>query len=297
MAKEMCDYHFNYGTALLEVARLEENVLGNALSGVEEKEEVADEVDKALAENFKGGNKKVETEAKKSDEKKETEKTDEKKEAEKKEAEKTDEKKEAEKTDEKKEAEKTDEKEEATKSDDKKEKESEMETDAVVADKKEDAADKPEAEEKEDSEEETAEEDDAMEEDAASDAAIADDDDSQESTQEEDVSTLQLAYEVLEISKTIYERINERTEEENLKLSQVYLKLGEVASENEQYEESVTQYTLCLKLQETLLPADDRLLAETNYQLGLAHSFADDYGPALKHIESAVAIIKTRISK
>ena len=49
-------------------------------------------------------------------------------------------------------------------------------------------------------------------------------------------------------------------------------------------------------MQETLLPADDRLLAETNYQLGLAHSFADDYDPALKHIESAVAIIKTRIS-
>ena len=40
---------------------------------------------------------------------------------------------------------------------------------------------------------------------------------------------------------------------------------------------------------------DDRCLAETNYQLGIAYSFADDFDNAISSFRAAVNIIETRI--
>jgi len=35
MSPKMCEFYYTYGKALLELARIEENVLGNALAGGE----------------------------------------------------------------------------------------------------------------------------------------------------------------------------------------------------------------------------------------------------------------------
>lgn len=42
------------------------------------------------------------------------------------------------------------------------------------------------------------------------------------------------------------------SEDTTLKLSQVYLKLGEIGLENENYQESISMYTECLRLQVSL---------------------------------------------
>ena len=47
--------------------------------------------------------------------------------------------------------------------------------------------------------------------------------------------------------------------------------------------------------QESILSADDRWLAETHYQLGLAHSLADNFDEAVKHLEAAIGVIQARI--
>jgi len=277
LAVEMCDYHFSYGKALLELARLEDNVLGNALTGVpadseledsqvedpdklspEEKEEVAEKVDEALAENFKKSKKEDNTEN---------------------------------------EAEAKD---EAEKVEDEVKKPEEAEKPEVEKEENSDEAEKAKEEEpKEDSKMDTEGSQDEGSEDTADDDAPAesgDEDTSQDGSQDEDVSSLQLAFEVLEIAKTIYLKIANRTESENLKLAQVYLKLGEVEAENERYEETIKHYKDCLSIQELFLSADDRLLAETNYQLGSAYLLADQHETALTFIESASQIIKLRMN-
>ncbi|KAF2360031.1 Tetratricopeptide SHNi-TPR domain [Trinorchestia longiramus] len=122
------------------------------------------------------------------------------------------------------------------------------------------------------------------------------DEDTQESQEEEeDVPSLQLAWEVLELAKTIYEKNEKPSDDDKTKLSQVYLKLGEVSLENENYPESINMYSECLKLQESILAADDRWLAETHYQLGLAHSLADNFDDAVQHLQSAISVIQARI--
>jgi len=269
MALEMCDFHFNYGKALLELARIEESVLGNALDGVgadstlensqvedpdklspEEKEEVAEKVDEALAENFNKKKNRASDPSESNGEGTETELEKPKVEVEAKE-----------KSEENKDVKDQEEKEEVA-----------METEKSEA---------PENGESED-----------VDEDASPDSG----EESQDDSQDEDVPTLQLAYEVFEIAKTIYLKLEKRSEEDNLKLAQVYLKLGDVAAENERYEESVQHYGECLNIQELFLSGDDRLLAETSYQLGCVHLLDNNPDLALTHIESAAKVIKLRMS-
>merc|ERR1739838_360628 len=82
---------------------------------------------------------------------------------------------------------------------------------------------------------------------------------------EEDVSNHQLAWEMLELAKVIYQKQEEGNKDMSLKTAQVFLKLGEVGLESENFQS-------CLKIQETHMEKDDRCLAETHYQLGVAHS-------------------------
>ncbi|XP_041367047.1 protein HGV2-like [Gigantopelta aegis] len=111
----------------------------------------------------------------------------------------------------------------------------------------------------------------------------------------DDVPNLQLAWEMLELSKMIY--IKEEDKESKLKLAQSYLKLGEVSLETENYEQSVADFKECLTLQEKYLEPTDRLLAETHYQLGLAYGFDKQFDCAIEHYKAAVNVIESKIEQ
>lgn len=51
-----------------------------------------------------------------------------------------------------------------------------------------------------------------------------------------------------------------------------------------------------LNLQEKILEEDNRCLAETHYQLGVAHSFSDDFDKAIDSFTAAMKVIEMRIA-
>jgi len=289
---ECGDAYFYYGKALLDLARMENGVLGNALDGVPEgddmensqvedpekmtdgeREEVSEEVGKALEENFKELSEKDKT-------KENGAQNGEAKEGEEKNG-------------------------EAKENGEKSKDEEKMEVEKETKETKDEA----EAEKKEGQTEEDAE---SQEEDGDSQEEDGEEAEGEEGTEgeetkegeegekteedEEEVSNLQLSWEMLELAKVIYEKQKEEKPEMKKKIAQVFLKLGEVGLESENYTQSVEDFKSCLKIQEEVLQADDRCIAETHYQLGVANSFADEFDLAIECFSTAVKIIETRIS-
>ncbi|XP_033736645.1 protein HGV2-like isoform X2 [Pecten maximus] len=109
----------------------------------------------------------------------------------------------------------------------------------------------------------------------------------------DDISNLQLAWEMLELAKVIY--LKDEDKEAKLKAADAYLKLGEVSLETEQYAQSVLDFTACLNIQKSVLDPDDRSLAETYYQLGLAYSFNKEYDESIDSFRAAVKVMESKI--
>lgn len=110
---------------------------------------------------------------------------------------------------------------------------------------------------------------------------------------EEDVGNLQLAWEMLEVSKVIYKR--KESKEDQLMAAQAYLKLGEVGAESGNYAQSLDDFQDCLALQLKHLPPHSRLLAETHYQLGMTLCYTDQYNQAIQHYQSSIKVIESRL--
>lgn len=51
-----------------------------------------------------------------------------------------------------------------------------------------------------------------------------------------------------------------------------------------------------LKIQQKYLPADDRLIAETHYQLGLAYGLSKDFKLSIEHYQLAISTIEAKIA-
>jgi len=272
-ASECAEAYFYYGKSLLEMARLENGVLGNALDGVpeegdkadssqvedpekvtdEEKEDIEEKVEEALEENYEQHDKiaKIHNNEEETGDADETsEEGDESEETE------NGEKPEADK--------KVDE--EKPKDTEAGDAESPMETDKD----KEDVG----GEEKE-----------------------GEDKDAQEAEDEEDPSNLQLAWEMLELAKVVYTKTAEASKGADVekKLCETYMVLGEVSLENENYAQAVEDLSLCLKRRTESLPADSRCIAETHYQLGIAQGFDMKYDEAVVSLEAAIKVLETRI--
>ncbi|XP_060775957.1 nuclear autoantigenic sperm protein isoform X2 [Neoarius graeffei] len=128
-----------------------------------------------------------------------------------------------------------------------------------------------------------------------------DDDDDEEDTsaedkegEDEEVGNLQLAWEMLEVAKVIYQR--KESEEDQLMAAQIFLKLGEVGAESGNYSQALDDFQECLGIQLEHLPPHSRLLAETYYQLGTTFSYTGQYSQASQHFKSSIRVIESRLA-
>ncbi|XP_034248067.1 nuclear autoantigenic sperm protein-like [Thrips palmi] len=119
-----------------------------------------------------------------------------------------------------------------------------------------------------------------------------------EEEEEDDVNNLQLSWEILELAKGIFQKQIEDEKESKqtcLKLAEVHLKLGEVGVESENYTTAVEDMKACLEIQRKYLDEDDRRIAETLYNMGMAYSLANEFDAAIEQFKSASVQIERRI--
>ena len=117
---------------------------------------------------------------------------------------------------------------------------------------------------------------------------------------EEEPGNLQLAWEMLELAKNAFIKLSESTEEAKrkeaeIKTAEALLALGEVSLENENYEHSAADLTLCLGMRRKIFPADSRSIAETFYQLGVAQAFGAKYPESEASLNSAIGVLEARV--
>lgn len=99
---------------------------------------------------------------------------------------------------------------------------------------------------------------------------------------------------MLELAKLIYKK--DESKEAKMRVAESHLKLGEVSLETEQYDEAIKDLNICLGIQKEHLEADNRLLAETHYQLGLAFSFNKLFAESVASYTAAVTVIEARMA-
>ncbi|XP_041127341.1 histone-binding protein N1/N2-like isoform X2 [Polyodon spathula] len=113
-------------------------------------------------------------------------------------------------------------------------------------------------------------------------------------SEEEEVGNLQLAWEMLEIAKVIYKR--KESKEDQLFAAQAHLKLGEISVESGNYPQATEDFQECLAIQKQHLEPHSRLLAETHYQLGLVFGYINQYSKAIEHFNHSVEVIESRLA-
>jgi len=275
-AYECADAYYYYGKALLDLARMESGVFGNALDGVpegedannsqvedpekmteEERDNVEKEVGDALDENFKAMTEKQETREKRIN---------------------------------------------STEGEDEEEDSEESEESEENKEEKKEALEKEEAGPSKDSEpSKTAETKDKEDTESLGDnAKEGEDKKAQEIEDEEEPSNLQLAWEMLELAKVAFTtKLKDIKKEDKkaleMKICETLLLLGEVSLENETYEQAVQDITECLNKRKELHPADSRRIAETQYQLGVALGHFEKFDEAIKSLNEAIACLKLRM--
>jgi len=294
-ADECGEAYLLYGKCLLDIARSESDVLGSSVSKVEASTsqvisgngESEGDVSEEKAASIEINGTKENGLEEKMDEDEEKESESEEKES-KKEANSTE-------SDDKEMSE--DEKKETTEDEDDKKETTEGEDDKKETTEDED--DKKETTEDEDDKKETTEDEETSDnaeqeaEGEENDEGEEEDGDEDEGEPEEDVSTMQQAWEILELCRIVFAR--RETKEHKLKQAEANLLLGEIGMEQEHYPEAVGDFMECLRIQEKYLDPSDRLLAVTFYNLGLAYSFDRHYGKAIEYFSKAVDVIKSRI--
>jgi len=122
-----------------------------------------------------------------------------------------------------------------------------------------------------------------------------------EDMEDEDPSNLQLAWEMLELAKVVYVKAAETATGEDkteavAKLGETYIGLGEVSLENENYSQAVADFTACLDMRQANLPQDSRSIAETFYQLGVAHGLDGKFEESEPCFNNSIRVLETRIA-
>jgi len=117
-------------------------------------------------------------------------------------------------------------------------------------------------------------------------------------------STLQLAWEVLEVSKLICKEQLEGGKATAAKdtiaamekrFCDTYHLLSEVSMESGNYGQAVEDLRVCLDRQRAILPTDSRNIAVTQYQLGVALGFEKKYDEAITCLEAAATVLNNTL--
>lgn len=280
---QCADIYFFYGRSLLELARVENTVLGNALTGVpeetdaiddsrygnpedvnaEEKEEIAEKVMDALCGTDE--EEKKEEEAKPAEDQPMSE-----------------------------------------------EKPAEAKPESVEEKKEEEASTEakpdtttsatPAATEGEKPTEETEEGDDdeEEEEEAEGDEDITKNEGENKDEENDDISNLQRSWEMFELAKLVYTKnFDEDLTFKNKRIAECLLKLGEISIEQESYEQALIDIGESIRLQEEQSgeQRDERMLAESYYQFGLAQQFNNQFTEANESYKKSINIVQLRIEK
>ncbi|KAM7378981.1 hypothetical protein PAMP_004564 [Pampus punctatissimus] len=299
-ADECGEAFFWCGKALLDLARMENSVLGNALEGVPEGEEDGEKPKDSNVESTESVDEKTRDELRVQvyDAMAEKKKEDEEKVEGKQSAEKNGDAEKLEAGDEQQKTEKEEEEGDKKKSDVSESTSDEKKENSEDAEKEEPADKAEEAEggeEKEEEEEQEEDGDDAEMEGDDAEGQVEGEDAAEKDSDDEEVGNLQLAWEMLEVAKVIYKR--KETKEDQLMAAQTHLKLGEVSAESGNYTQALEDFQECLKLQLKHLESDSRLLAETHYQLGVTYSLNLQNSQAIKELNSSISVIKSRLEK
>ncbi|VDK82564.1 unnamed protein product [Dibothriocephalus latus] len=104
--------------------------------------------------------------------------------------------------------------------------------------------------------------------------SAADNDTLENKEGDEDVSTLQLAWEVVEVAKALFSKHEDR--ENQLKVADCLEKLAEISCEKEDHEQGINDLLECLEIRMKYAGENERLIAETHFQLGVAYSLLNN---------------------
>lgn len=97
------------------------------------------------------------------------------------------------------------------------------------------------------------------------------------------------------MAQEIFERLLSNGKDVRYKLAETLQKMGEIAIEWENNALAIQLLNSCLDLRKDLLPDDDRLIAETYYHIGNAHSFISQVDQANNSFQMAINVIQRRI--
>merc|ERR1719423_529644 len=168
-----------------------------------------------------------------------------------------------------------------------------------------DSQDGEEEEDKEngEEEEEAADGEDGKDDSIQGDGAEKEDVAATEKEDEEEPSNLQLAWEMLELAKNILMKQSESLKDTDKdkkslvdsRICDTYQTLGEVSIENENYQQAIDDLETCLKRRKDMLPEDSRVIAETQYQLGVAQGFNSDFDRAVESLDEAISVLQKRV--
>jgi len=116
--------------------------------------------------------------------------------------------------------------------------------------------------------------------------------DSSEENQEPEEDDLELAWNTLETAKSIFKRLD--TVEAELKVAEILQLLAEISMESDNNPAAINDLKESLKIQKKHLKPDDRILAETYYQMGLAQMLEKVYPEALENFRTTKQILELR---
>lgn len=104
---------------------------------------------------------------------------------------------------------------------------------------------------------------------------------------------LESAFLMLDTARAIYAKQPAAT----LKLADVHRLLGDVATEGEQFDSAVAEYSSALEILRKELPPHDRALSELHMLIALALDFVPDkVAEAVQHAEKAKAVLVLRLA-